>query len=67
LRGWNLDEVVFIHGVVEIGHFLLLKVLSTRDYVALVITALPSVIRFDLAVRQVVVVLGTQVGLGGGR
>jgi hypothetical protein len=67
LRGWNLDKVVFVHGVVEIGHFLLLKVLSTCDDVALVITALPSIIRFGLAIQQVVVVLGTQVGLGGGR
>jgi hypothetical protein len=66
LWGWNLNEVVFVHSVVEISHLLLLKVLPTSDDVAIVITAFPSIIGFNFGVRQIIVVLGTQVGLSGG-
>jgi hypothetical protein len=52
------DEVI-VWFVIEIPHFLLLEILAARNDLAIVVSALPSVLGLDLPIREVVVVSGT--------
>jgi hypothetical protein len=57
--GREYFDKVIVQFVIEIPHFLLLEILAARNDLAIVVSALPSVLGLDLPIQEVVVVSGT--------